>query len=228
MNRVFFPALYAIADDDLLRAHGIALTAFAAELQAAGVTLIQYRNKSGSVRQALESAAQLRALFPAGGATRLILNDRADLALLADAGGVHVGQHDLAPGDARRIVGPARWVGVSTHSPAQLEEADATDCDYIAYGPIFSTASKLNPDPVVGLAGLADARRRTRKPLVAIGGITCGNARQVMDAGADSMAVISALLPRHQTTREAVTQFLAALAGRAPQTSAGYGTLSSD
>jgi thiamine-phosphate pyrophosphorylase len=205
-----FPRLYAIADAALLQSRGLGLGAFAADLRAGGVTLLQYRNKGGSVREILSAMQSLRPLRSAEN-FRLILNDRADLALLADADGVHVGQQDLAPADARRIVGPARWVGVSTHSPAQLEEADATDCNYIAYGPIFATASKQNPDPVVGLAGLQQARRRTRKPLVAIGGITLANARAVLDAGADSIAVISALLPPERSPRQAAEDFLAIL-----------------
>jgi thiamine-phosphate pyrophosphorylase len=204
------PRLYAIADAALLQARGLRLTPFAAELQAAGVTLLQYRNKSGSVREILSAMQSLHPLRSTEN-FRLILNDRADLALLADADGVHVGQQDLAPADARRIIGPSRWVGVSTHTPAQLEEADATDCDYIAYGPIFVTASKQNPDPVVGLAGLQAARHRTRKPLVAIGGITLANARAVLDAGADSVAVISALLPVKGSPRQAAEDFLAIL-----------------
>ncbi len=204
------PRLYAIADAALLQSRGVGLAAYAADLRAAGVTLLQYRNKSGSVREILSAMESLRPLRSAEN-FRLILNDRADLALLADADGVHVGQQDLAPADARRIVGPVRWVGVSTHNPAQLEDADATDCDYIAYGPVFATASKQNPDPVVGLAGLQQARRLTRKPLVAIGGITLANARAVLDAGADSVAVISALLPVEGSPRQAAEDFLAIL-----------------
>jgi thiamine-phosphate pyrophosphorylase len=204
------PRLYAIADAALLQARGLGLAAFAVELQASGVTLLQYRDKSGSVRQILSAMESLRPLR-SGESFRLILNDRADLALLANADGVHVGQQDLTPEDARRIVGPKRWVGISTHNPTQLEAADATDCDYIAYGPVFATASKQNPDPVVGLAGLQQARRLTRKPLVAIGGITASNARQVLDAGADSVAVISALLPPAGSPRQAVEAFLAVL-----------------
>jgi thiamine-phosphate pyrophosphorylase len=206
-----FPRLYAIADADLMHARGLELLPFVAELQASGVTLIQYRNKTGSVRAVLNEMQRLNELR-SGKDLRLILNDRADLALLAPADGVHVGQQDLAPADARRIVGPERWVGVSTHDLAQLETADASDCDYIAYGPVFPTASKQNPDPVVGLQGLRSARQRTRKPLVAIGGITASNARQVLGAGADSIAVISALLPADGSCRRAAEDFLAALA----------------
>ncbi|MHB1673960.1 MAG: thiamine phosphate synthase [Acidobacteriaceae bacterium] len=187
--------LYPILDIDLLAARSLDVAYVAAEWRAAGVTLLQYRNKQGSAREMLRDAALLRELFPASGDVRLIFNDRPDLALLAGFDGVHVGQGDIPAEDARRIVGSVRWVGVSTNSAEQVIEADQTSCDYIAYGPIFPTASKLNPNPTVGLIGLKAARALTAKPLVAIGGITRKNCRSVLDAGADSLAVISDLLP---------------------------------
>lgn len=208
------PRLYAIADADLLAAHSLSLDAFVAELLAAGARLVQYRNKRGAPRSILQDAARLRNLF-SGTPTRLILNDRADLARLAHCHGVHLGQQDLAVEDARSIVGPEFCIGTSTHTMDQVAEADKTSCDYIAFGPIFPTASKHNPDPVVGVAGLRAARALTRKPLVAIGGITRDNCRAVMDAGADSVAVISGLLPvegpSRSTAREIAQEFLAVL-----------------
>jgi thiamine-phosphate pyrophosphorylase len=125
---------------------------------------------------------------------KLIMNDRSDLCLAADFDGVHVGQDDLSPESVRKIIGPARWLGVSTHNPVQLREADLTSADYLAIGPVFATSSKEKPDPVVGLEGVRRARTLTRKPLVAIGGITRANAASVIEAGADSVAVISDLL----------------------------------
>src|SRR6202034_2372866 len=125
---------------------------------------------------------------------RLIMNDRADLALVAEFDGVHVGQDDLLPESVRRIIGVERWLGVSTHNPEQVQEADQTSADYLALGPVFSTSSKEKPDPVVGLEGVRRARQLTRKPLIAIGGITRANAASVIEAGADSVAVISDLL----------------------------------
>ncbi|HWF66136.1 MAG TPA: thiamine phosphate synthase [Acidobacteriaceae bacterium] len=207
-----FPRLYAILDADLLQARGLDLVVFASELTAAGVTLFQYRNKTGSVRAILNDCAKLQNLR-AEKNLRLILNDRADLTLLAGFDGVHVGQEDLAPDDARHIVGSSRWVGVSTHSPRQVIEANKTGCDYIAYGPIFSTATKHNPDPTVGLDGLRHARTLTAKPLVAIGGITRENCGSVLEAGADSIAMISALLPMTScpTTRQIAEELLAVL-----------------
>lgn len=204
------PPLYPIIDAELLAAHSIQLSAFARELLAAGVSMIQYRNKQGSPRQILKDAGQIRAIFQGCVAT-LILNDRADLALLSEFDGVHVGQQDMPPADARRIVGSSRMVGVSTHTLDQVIAANATDCDYIAYGPIFATATKANPDPVVGIKGLQAARALTHKPLVAIGGITCANCRSVVGAGADTVAVVSALLPvtRLSTTCDIAKEFLA-------------------
>ena len=122
------------------------------------------------------------------------MNDRADLCLAAEFDGVHLGQDDLSPEGARKIVGVDRWLGVSTHNPQQVAEADKTSADYIAFGPVFATGSKVNPDPVVGLEGVRVARSLTRKPLVAIGGITRQNCRAVIEAGADSVAVISDLV----------------------------------
>jgi thiamine-phosphate pyrophosphorylase len=162
------------------------------QLRAAGVTLVQYRNKAGNARQMLEEARALKQRV--GSSTKLIMNDRADLCLAAEFDGVHVGQEDLSPEGARRVIGPKFWLGVSTHNPDQLGAADSTSADYLAIGPIFATFSKVNPDPIVGLDGVRRARALTRKPLVAIGGITRGNARSVIDAGADSVAVISDLI----------------------------------
>jgi thiamine-phosphate pyrophosphorylase len=130
------------------------------------------------------------------------MNDRADLCLAAGFDGVHVGQEDLSPEGARRVIGLDLILGVSTHNPEQLREADWSFVDYIAFGPVFATSSKENPDPVVGISGVRQARALTSKPLVAIGGITRQNARSVIDAGADSVAVISDLLPDARKSAE--------------------------
>jgi len=154
----------------------------------------------------LDEARELRARL--GASVKLIMNDRADLCLAAGFDGLHVGQDDLSPEAARLIVGAARWLGVSTHNPEQLAEADKSSADYLAIGPIFATTSKANPDPVVGLAGVRRARELTRQPLVAIGGITRANARSVIEAGADSVAVISDLL---RDPRKSAEEFLGVL-----------------
>ncbi len=194
--------LYAILDSSCF-ADSEQLFAAAEELAGGGVTLLQYRNKSGNARLILDQAEELKRRI--GESAKLIMNDRADLCLAAGFDGVHVGQDDLSPAGARRVIGDKLWLGVSTHNPEQVRIADATSADYIAIGPVFATSSKANPDPVVGLEGVRLARSLTRKPLVAIGGITRANCRAVIDAGADSVAVISDLL---QEPRKSAEEFL--------------------
>ena len=182
--------LYAIIDAAFFPDTPALLT-FAGELRTAGVTLFQYRDKSGNTRQMLSQAREMRRKLPDA---RLIMNDRADLCLAAGFDGVHLGQEDLSVEGARRVVGKGLWVGVSTHVPDQVRAAAAGMADYVAVGPVFATSSKANPDPIIGLEGLRVARGLTTKPLVAIGGITRKNCRSVLEAGADSVAVISDLL----------------------------------
>ncbi len=187
------PRLYPILDHDLLEQHGLTPTEAAAHLRDAGCTLLQYRNKTRPAALVLAEAHRLRAELPPG-TVRLLLNDRVDLALLAAADGAHVGQTDLAPADARCILAPGQILGLSTHSLAQFRAALAQPVDYLAVGPVFATSTKPDADSVVGLDLLRQARALTRRPLVAIGGITLANAPSVIEAGADSVAVISALL----------------------------------
>ena len=199
------PRLYAIldasnylSDDDLYTA--------ASEFVAAGVTLIQYRNKAGDARQMLDHGRGLKLRI--GSSVKLIMNDRADLCIAADFDGVHVGQDDLSPAGARKVIGDKFCLGVSTHNDGQVRAADLTSADYIAVGPVFGTSSKQNPDPVIGLEGVRSARALTKKPLVAIGGITLENCRSVIEAGADCVAVISALTANPQRSARS---FLSAL-----------------
>lgn len=223
MSEITLPRLYCIVDagsigdaTDLTAAVG----RFTRELIEAGATLIQYRNKSGNARQMVADAREMvrvaATLIPARLTTDdrrpatsdqpvLILNDRPDICLVAGFDGVHVGQDDLSPEAARRVVGNRLWMGVSTHNPEQVAAADKTSADYIAVGPVYGTASKENPDPVIGLQGVRRARELTRKPLVAIGGITRQNCHAVIEAGADSVSVISDLL---SNPRRAVEEFL--------------------
>lgn len=206
-----FPRLYPIADAELLFQDQIPLEAFLAELYAAGIRFIQYRDKSATPPAFLANARALRSSLPAD--AKLIINDRADICSLSHSDGLHIGQHDLSPAGARRVIGSHRILGISTHNSAQLELADATDADYLAIGPVFSTTSKTNPDTVIGLEGIRRARALTSKPLVAIGGITPATARSVIDAGADSIAVISALIPgtKNDSTVKRAEDFLALL-----------------
>jgi thiamine-phosphate pyrophosphorylase len=207
------PRLYPILDADSLvaAARGAstmqAVCSHARALAEAGCTFMQYRAKRLNVRQALAQARELRRLLPQ---VTLIMNDRADLCLAAAFDGVHVGQDDLSPEAARSVVGEQAIVGVSTHNPAQLSEALAAPVDYVAIGPVFATGSKLNPDPLVGVAGISEARRlrdasKRELPLVAIGGITRVNAESVLKAGADAVAVIADL---SSSPREAAKEFL--------------------
>ena len=185
------PALYAILD--VAQISGRSPASVCSELLAAGVQLIQVRHKRASARELFEVSRELAVLIRQAGGIFLV-NDRADVARMAEAKGVHLGQEDLPVELARRILSPGKWVGISTHTLAQVEEAERSSADYVAFGPIFPTRSKESPEPTVGLDGVRAARRATCKPLVAIGGITRGNAREVIAAGADSVAVISDLV----------------------------------
>lgn len=185
-----FPPLYAVLDQQLMKTPVVKC---ANDLIAAGVELIQYRAKDLSPRAYFATCSSLAEAL-ANGNARLIINDRPDIAAMVGAGGVHVGQDDLAPRDARKICGSGRWVGVSTHNLDQVRAAANASVDYIARGPIFPTSTKKQPDPVVGTSFIREARKLTQKPLVAIGGITLDRAPEVFAAGANSIAVIRDLL----------------------------------
>jgi len=162
-------------------------------LIAAGVQLLQYRDKKAGAREQFSESRAIADVARGAGCSFLV-NDRPEVAYLSGASGVHVGQEDLSAEQARAIIGPDRWVGVSTHNLKQFEQAIVTSADYIAVGPIFPTSSKANPDPVVGTELLRRVRALTRKPIVAIGGITLDRAPEVLAAGVDSVAVISDIL----------------------------------
>jgi thiamine-phosphate pyrophosphorylase len=190
MMRLVLPRVYVILDAALLNIPEIEC---ARKFADAGVRLVQYRNKNASARELFEKSRELAAfLNPLG--VKLIVNDRADVATLAGADGVHVGQDDLGVAQARAVMGGGKWVGVSTHDVEQFRAALETSADYMAVGPIFATGSKMNPAPVVGLELVRQAREMTDKPIVAIGGITLERAEEVIEAGADSVAVISDIL----------------------------------
>jgi thiamine-phosphate pyrophosphorylase len=190
------PPVYPILDVDLVRARGMSELDVARMWLHEGVRFFQLRAKhlpSGAMLEIIDALARDARAVRAP----LIVNDRADLAVLGGAAGVHVGQTDLRPSDARRVVGPDAIVGLSTHNDEQVRRAIAEPVDYVAVGPVFDTASKAQPDPVIGLEGVGRARRQLResgKPLVAIGGITLSTAPAVIAAGASSVAVISDLL----------------------------------
>jgi thiamine-phosphate pyrophosphorylase len=188
--RLVLPRLYVILDAALITSPE---RDYALSLVEAGVCLLQYRNKSAPARQYLDSSLQLaKILRPLG--VSFFVNDRPDVASLAGASGVHVGQDDLDVEQARRVAGSEKLVGISTHNLEQFERGAASTADYIAVGPIFGTSSKVNADPVVGLDLLKRVRNLTDKAIVAIGGITLERAATVIEAGADSAAVISGIL----------------------------------
>ncbi len=188
--RLVLPRLYVILDATLLNnsPHDCAQ-----ELAAAGVRLLQYRDKTASTRDLLAISRELVSSLNSYGAS-LVVNDRPDIAVLAGAAGLHVGQEDLEPEQARAVVGDEMWIGTSTHNLEQFRRAAATSADYIAVGPIFPTTSKANPDPVVGLELIRQVRNLTEKPIVAIGGITVERAASVIEAGADCVAVIRGIV----------------------------------
>ncbi len=197
------PPLYVILDAALLTSSELDV---ARKLSDAGVRLFQYRNKRGSSRELLQASSALAAELAQRGAL-LFVNDRPDVAFLSGASGVHVGQKDLPVAESRAVLGQGKFLGISTHNLRQFRAAAETDADYVALGPVFDTDSKANPDPVVGTAMIREARKLTRKPIVAIGGITLDRAKEVMEAGADSVAVISDILRANDQGKRA-RQFL--------------------
>jgi thiamine-phosphate pyrophosphorylase len=190
------PRLYAIADASM--GDPVIL---AQKLFAGGVRLLQLRNKKASSRELLQQLERILALAPAD--ALVIVNDRVDVALLAGAAGVHLGQTDLSPVSAREILGPDRLIGLSTHNLEQALKADELPVDYVGVGPVFPTGSKENPDPVLGIERLAGICRAIHKPVVAIGGITLQQAPQVRSAGAHSVAVIRDLLTAEDVAERA-------------------------
>lgn len=190
------PKLYAITDSQL---SNCAHEEIVQMMLSAGARLIQLRDKDASAKELLDAARACVRLTREAGA-RLIINDRVDVALTAGADGVHLGQEDLSVEEAREILGDDKIIGVSTHNPDQFKAALETSANYIAVGPVFPTTTKENPDPVVGLELVGEAKKLTDRPLVAIGGISVERAPQVIAAGADSVAVISALYPFRDIT----------------------------
>jgi thiamine-phosphate pyrophosphorylase len=190
LKRLVLPRLYVILDAALLT---VPETECAQKLVDAGVRLLQYRSKGASARGLFEHSKRLSSLLVPRGVT-FIVNDRADVASAGEATGVHVGQEDLGAEAARAVIGAEKLLGVSTHNLEQFKSAAATSADYLAVGPVFSTSTKANPDPAVGIELIRRVRPLTDKPIVAIGGITLERAAEVIEAGADSVAVISDIL----------------------------------
>ena len=197
------PRLYVILDAGLMTG---CIKDTAKRLIEAGVLALQYRNKKGCARDVLADARQLAEIVRPRSVS-LFVNDRPDIAYLSGASGVHVGQEDLGVEQARVVIGADSWIGVSTHNEKQFRAAVETSADYIAVGPVFGTTTKENPDPVVGTEFIRRVRALTKKPLVAIGGITLERAAEVIEAGADSVAVIGDIL-RAEDPAQRAKQFL--------------------
>jgi thiamine-phosphate pyrophosphorylase len=193
------PRIYPILDSDTLSRHGLSLETAAAALLEGGAGILQIRHKPHWSRSVYAAARTVARLCREAGAS-LIVNDRADFALLLDAG-LHVGQDDLSPRDARVLLGGSAMLGFSSHNAPQLAAAGGEPVDYVAFGPVFATASKQNPDLVVGVEEVRRLRSLIEKPLVAIGGITLDNALDVWHAGADSLALIAGLIPASPTAQ---------------------------
>jgi thiamine-phosphate pyrophosphorylase len=185
------PKFYAITDTQL---SNYTHAEIVQRLLAGGARLIQLRDKDASAKELLDAARECLPLTRAAGA-KLIINDRVDVALTADADGVHLGQDDLSVEDAREILEEGKIIGLSTHSLEQFRAGLRTSADYLAVGPVFATTTKANPAAVVGVELVTAAKAITDRPIVAIGGITVERAPEVIEAGADSVAIISALYP---------------------------------
>ncbi|MGH7167246.1 MAG: thiamine phosphate synthase [Nitrospiraceae bacterium] len=183
--------LYVILDAQALR--GRSLVDALREAASGGSRLFQYRDKTSSALEMYRQALQLRRAAADAGA-HFLINDRCDLALAVDADGVHLGQEDLPPPLARRVLGAGKIIGVSTHGAAQVREATESGADYLGFGPIFPTATKPHHEPVVGIEGLRQVRPLTRLPIFAIGGVTVDTVEAVVGAGANGVAVVSAIL----------------------------------
>lgn len=208
--RLELPRVYPIIDTGALKRRGRDPVWFAEALLEGGARILQLRHKEHYSRAMFETASALAVLCLRAGA-RLVIDDRADIAALLDAG-VHLGQNDLPPRLARKVLGEDRILGFSTHNEEQLRAAADEPADYLAIGPVFETFSKANPDPALGLERLVALRALTDRPLVAIGGITREHARAVLLAGADSIAVIGDLLPEEMTkatVRERMEEWIA-------------------
>ena len=210
-----FSGLYVILDPSVCPDRS--LSDVLQESARAGARLFQYRNKSASMKEAYAEALLLRKVALDAGVT-FIVNDRCDLALAVDADGVHLGQEDLPLDLARKVMGPDKLIGISTHNLNQVREATAGKPDYLGFGPIFKPGSKQDHDPVVGLEGLRAMRGLTSLPVFAIGGIQIDQAGEVTRTGANGVAIISAILKAPDISH-AVKSFLAQMPGPTSSTS---------
>jgi thiamine-phosphate pyrophosphorylase len=202
------PRFYPILDTGVAARHDVDLLQAAGQILDGGAKILQFRHK-GFLSRDVFAQVELMAALCRARSVLFVVNDRADLAALTGAA-LHLGQDDLPPSSARKVTGASTMIGFSTHNESQLRMAAREPADYLALGPIFGTASKLNPDPVVGLDELRRLRPLTDRPLVAIGGITRANARDVLASGADSVAVIGDLFPEDGNLRARTEEWVLA------------------
>jgi thiamine-phosphate pyrophosphorylase len=200
------PAFYPILDTGAAQARGLDPVRAAQDIVDGGARILQFRHKGFLSRQAFAWLEEIAGLTRQAGVV-LVVNDRADLARLF-GGALHLGQEDLPPAAARTITGPQTMIGFSTHNEEQLRAATAEPVDYVALGPVFGTATKENPDATVGMQELRRLRPLTNRPLVAIGGITRASALSVLDAGADSLAIVADLFPEDGNLRRRTQEWI--------------------
>lgn len=209
MAKPFDLALYLVTDPRLVAARGLLATVDAAV--KGGATIVQLRDPQAHGRVLVEQARALKALLAPLGIP-LIINDRVDVAVAAEADGVHLGQDDMAPGDARALLGPGRILGLSVGNPAEHASSDLSVVDYLGVGPVKATGTKADAGAAIGTAGVTAIRALTRLPIVGIGGIDAGLASDVIRAGADGVAVVSAICaaPDPETAARALKAAIAA------------------
>jgi thiamine-phosphate pyrophosphorylase len=211
MLRSNLPNFYPILDSEVAARRGVDIINAAQQILDGGAKILQFRHKGFFSREVFSTVERLAHICRAADVI-FVINDRADIAVLTGAA-LHLGQDDLLPSAARRIAGASAIIGFSTHNEAQLRAAANEPADYLALGPVFGTTSKRNPDPVVGIDDLRRLRALTGRPLVAIGGITRANARDVLAAGADSVAVIADLFPEDGNLRARTQEWVSATSG---------------
>lgn len=211
MPQPFDLTLYLVTDPRLVAARGLLATVDAAV--KGGATIVQLRDPDAHGRALVEQARALKALLAPLGIP-LIINDRVDVAVAADADGVHLGQDDMTPADARTVLGPERILGLSVGNPAEYAASDLGGVDYLGVGPVNATGTKADAGGAIGAAGVAAIRALTRLPLVGIGGLATANVSDVIRAGADGVAVVSAICAASDPEQAARTLKAAVIAAR--------------
>jgi len=209
MENMKIQGLYAIIDNSIRPE--LSNIEIAKRALPGGTKIVQLRGKGLSSKELLEQAREIRELTRKAGAT-FIVNDRADIALLSDADGVHLGQDDLPIAAARNVLGKDKLIGISTHNIEQALKAEQEGADYVGFGPVFGTTTKTDAEEAKGITALAEVKTRVSIPVIAIGGITLENLREVIDAGANGTAVISAIA-KADNIEETTKRFVYAVGG---------------